>query len=64
MQARYTRTAQTEIHRRFHRLPGWALVMYVFRTAGTDQCRCPASRRVPLYQRVQYAMPGKRVEDY
>ncbi|EPK4055344.1 TIGR03751 family conjugal transfer lipoprotein, partial [Pseudomonas aeruginosa] len=30
VQARYTRTAQNEIHRQFHRLPNPDLVMYVF----------------------------------
>ena len=66
MQARYTRTAQNEIYRQFHRLPNPDLVMYVFpHLAGTDPVPVPGYSTVfPLYQRVQYAMPGERVEDY
>lgn len=65
-QMRYTRTAQSEIHRQFHRLPNPDLVMYVFpHLAGTDPVPVPGYTTVfPLYQRVQYAMPGERVEDY
>jgi conjugative transfer region lipoprotein (TIGR03751 family) len=42
------------------------LVMYVFpHLAGTDPVPVPGYSTVfPLYQRVQYAMPGERVEDY
>ena len=66
MQARYTRTAQNEINRQFQRLPNPDLVMYVFpHLAGTDPVPVPGYSTVfPLYQRVQYAMPGERVEDY
>ena len=66
MQARYTRTAQNEIYRQFHRLPNPDLVMYVFpHLAGTDPVPVPGYSTVfPLYQRVQYALPGERVEDY
>ncbi|MBS7560164.1 TIGR03751 family conjugal transfer lipoprotein [Pseudomonas sp. RC4D1] len=62
----YTRTAQTEIHRQFHRLPNPDLLMYVFpHLAGTDPVPVPGYTTVfPLYQRVQYAMPGERLEDY
>jgi conjugative transfer region lipoprotein (TIGR03751 family) len=62
----YTRTAQNEIHRQFRRLPNPDLVMYVFpHLAGTDPVPVPGYSTVfPLYQRVQYAMPGERVEDY
>lgn len=62
----YTRTAQNEIHRQFHRLPNPDLVMYVFpHWAGTDPVPVPGYSTVfPLYQRVQYAMPGERLEDY
>ncbi|ENO80976.1 putative secreted protein [Thauera sp. 27] len=62
----YTRTAANEIHRQFHRLPNPDLVMYVFpHLAGTDPVPVPGYSTVfPLYQRVQYAMPGERVEDY
>ena len=66
MQARYTRTAQNEIYRQSPRLPNPDLVMYVFpHLAGTDPVPVPGYSTVfPLYQRVQYAMPGERVEDY
>ncbi|MGF6513063.1 conjugative transfer region lipoprotein (TIGR03751 family) [Pseudomonas sp. BT76 TE3572] len=62
----YTRDAQNEIHRQFHRLPNPDLVMYVFpHWAGTDPVPVPGYSTVfPLYQRVQYAMPGERLEDY
>jgi conjugative transfer region lipoprotein (TIGR03751 family) len=62
----YTRTAQNEIQRQFQRLPNPDLVMYVFpHVAGTDPVPVPGYSTVfPLYQRVQYAMPGERVEDY
>lgn len=65
-QARYTRTAQNEIYRQFHRLPNPDLVMYVFpHLAGTDPVPVPGYSTVfPLYQRVQYALPGERVKDY
>lgn len=64
--ASYTRTAQNEIYRQFHRLPNPDLVMYVFpHLAGTDPAPIPGYTTVfPLYQRVQYAMPGERIEDY
>ncbi len=62
----YTRTAQNEIYSQFKRLPNPDLVMYVFpHLAGTDPAPVPGYTTVfPLYQRVQYAMPGERVEDY
>ncbi|CAI07469.1 conserved hypothetical protein [Aromatoleum aromaticum EbN1] len=64
--ATYTRTAVNEIHRQFHRLPNPDLVMYVFpHLAGSDPVSVPGYTTVfPLYQRVQYAMPGERLEDY
>lgn len=64
--AAYTRTAANEIRRQFHRLPNPDLVMYVFpHLAGTDPVPVPGYATVfPLYQRVQYALPGERVEDY
>jgi len=64
--AAYTRTAQNEIYRQFPRLPNPDLVMYVFpHLAGTDPVPVPGYSTVfPLYQRVQYALPGERVEDY
>lgn len=62
----YTRTAQKEIHQQFHRLPNPDLVMYVFpHWAGTESVPVPGYSTVfPLHQRVQYAMPGERLEDY
>src|SRR3546814_20982222 len=54
------------IYRQFHRLPNPDLVMYVFpHLAGTDPVPVPGYSTVfPLYPRVQYAMPGQRVEAY
>ncbi|MFT4103418.1 MAG: TIGR03751 family conjugal transfer lipoprotein [Burkholderiaceae bacterium] len=65
-QMRYTRTARNEVYRQFQRLPNPDLVMYVFpHLAGTDPVPVPGYTTVfPLYQRVQYALPGERVEDY
>jgi len=65
-QMSYTRHAQNEIYSQFHRLPNPDLVMYVFpHLAGTDPVPVPGYSTVfPLYQRVQYAMPGERTEDY
>ncbi|KWV16581.1 TIGR03751 family conjugal transfer lipoprotein [Xanthomonas translucens pv. translucens] len=65
-QMHYTRTARNEVYRQFQRLPNPDLVMYVFpHLAGTDPVPVPGYTTVfPLYQRVQYAMPGERVEDY
>jgi conjugative transfer region lipoprotein (TIGR03751 family) len=66
IQARYTRTAANEIYRQFHRLPNPDLLMYVFpHLAGSDPVPVPGYTTLfPLYQRVQYALPGERVEDY
>ena len=65
-QVRYTRTARNEVYRQFQRLPNPDLVMYVYpHLAGTDPVPVPGYTTVfPLYQRVQYAMPGERLEDY
>lgn len=65
-QTRYTRTARNEVYSQFKRLPNPDLVMYVFpHLAGTDPVPVPGYSTVfPLYQRVQYALPGERVEDY
>ncbi|WP_330208454.1 MULTISPECIES: TIGR03751 family conjugal transfer lipoprotein [unclassified Pseudomonas] len=65
-QIRYTRTARNEIYRQFHRLPNPDMVMYVYpHLVGTDPVPVPGYTTVfPLYQRIQYAMPGERVEDY
>ncbi|WP_044340871.1 TIGR03751 family conjugal transfer lipoprotein [Pseudomonas oryzihabitans] len=64
--AGYSRTAQNEIYSQFQRLPNPDLVMYVFpHLAGSDPAPIPGYTTVfPLYQRVQYAMPGERVENY
>jgi len=65
-QMRCTRSARNEVYRQFQRLPNPDLVMYVYpHLAGTDPVPVPGYTTVfPLYQRVQYAMPGERVEDY
>lgn len=62
----YTRTAQTEIYRQFKRLPNPDLVMYVFaHLAGSDPVPVPGYSTVfALHQRVHYALPGERVDDY
>jgi len=62
----HTRTAQNEIYSQFKRLPNPDLVMYVFpHLTGTDPAPIPGYSTVfPLYQRVQYAMPGERTENY
>lgn len=64
--AKFTRTAQNEIYSQFKRLPNPDLVMYVFpHLAGSDLAPIPGYTTVfPLYQRVQYAMPGERTEAY
>lgn len=66
IQARYTRTAQNEIYRQFYRLPNPDLLMYVYpHLAGSDPVPVPGYTTLfPLYQRVQYALPGERVEVY
>lgn len=65
-QESYTRTATHEIASQFHRLPNPDLVLYVFpHLAGGDLVPVPGYSTVfPLYRRVQYAMPGERLEDY
>ncbi len=65
-QMQYTRMAANEIQRQFRRLPNPDLVMFVFpHLAGTDPVPVPGYSTVfPLHQRVQYAMPGERLEDY
>lgn len=64
--ATFTRTAQNEIYSQFKRLPNPDMVMYVFpHLAGSDLAPVPGYTTVfPLYQRVQYAMPGERTEEY
>ncbi|UMO89938.1 TIGR03751 family conjugal transfer lipoprotein [Pectobacterium sp. PL64] len=65
-QEHYTRTADNEVRSQFQRLPNPDLLMYVFpHLAGTDPVPVPGYTTIfPLYQRVQYAMPGERTEDY
>ncbi|MGL4668156.1 MAG: TIGR03751 family conjugal transfer lipoprotein [Saezia sp.] len=65
-QMSYTRTAQNEIYSQFKRLPNPDLMMYVFpHLAGTDPVPVPGYTTIfPLYQRVQYALPGERTEAY
>ncbi|RUS67409.1 hypothetical protein CUZ56_01354 [Saezia sanguinis] len=65
-QASYTRNAQNEISNQFQRLPNPDLVMYIFpHLAGSDPVPVPGYSTIfPLYQRVQYAMPGERLEPY
>lgn len=62
----YTRTAENEIERQFRRLPNPDLVMYVFpHLTGSEAAPVPGYSTVfPLYDQVQYAMPGERLEDY
>lgn len=62
----YTRTAQNEITRQFHRLPNPDLVMYVFpHVAGVASAPVPGYSTVfALYERIEYALPGERIEDY
>jgi len=66
VQIPYTRTAANEIYRQFQRLPNPDLIMYVFpHLTGTEAVPVPGYTTIfPLYQRVQYAMPGERIEDY
>jgi conjugative transfer region lipoprotein, TIGR03751 family len=66
IQANYTSTAYNEIERQFQRLPNPDMLMYVFpHLAGSDPVPVPGYTTVfPLYQRIQYAMPGERVEPY
>lgn len=65
-QTSYTRQAYSEIVSQFKRLPNPDLVMYVFpHLSGSDPVPVPGYSTVfPLYQRVQYAMPGERTEPY
>lgn len=62
----YTRTAHNEVVSQFHRLPNPDLVMYVFPHLGGDlSVPVPGYSTIfPLHERVEYAMPGERTEDY
>jgi conjugative transfer region lipoprotein (TIGR03751 family) len=64
--AAYTRTAQNEIRRQFHRLPNPELVLYVFpHLAGSDPVPVPGYSTVfPFYRRAPYALPGERTGEY
>ena len=64
--AAYTRTASNEINSQFRRLPNPDLIMYVFpHLAGTERVPVPGYSTVfPLHERVQYALPGERTQDY
>ena len=65
-QQAYTRTAANEIYSQFKRLPNPDLVMYVYpHLAGSEGAPVPGYSTVfPLYNKMQYAMPGERLEDY
>jgi conjugative transfer region lipoprotein, TIGR03751 family len=66
IQSAYSRTAVNEIESQFKRLPNPDLVMYVYpHLAGTDPVPVPGYTTIfPLHTKVQYAMPGERLEDY
>ena len=59
--AGYSRTAHTELETRFLRLPNPTLVMYVFpHLAGTERVPVPGyATTFPLYEHVEYALPGE-----
>lgn len=61
--AGYTRTAYHEIESLFPRLPNPTLVMYVFpHLAGLEAVPVPGyATTFPLYERVEYALPGEVV---
>lgn len=62
----YTRNAENEIDRLFVRLPNPDLILYVFpHLAGEHPVPVPGYSTVfPLYEHVQYALPGERTESY
>jgi conjugative transfer region lipoprotein (TIGR03751 family) len=64
--ATYTRTAQNEVERQFRRLPNPDLVMYVFpHLSGDLTVPVPGYSTVfSLHERIEYALPGERTEDY
>ncbi len=66
-QMRYTRTARNEVYRQFQRLAQSRSGHVRVPAPGGHRTRCPCpgyTTVFPLYQRVQYAMPGERLEDY
>jgi conjugative transfer region lipoprotein (TIGR03751 family) len=57
----YTREAATEIDAHFPRLPNPDLVMYVFPHLSADAYPVPGyATVVPMYERVEYALPGEK----
>jgi conjugative transfer region lipoprotein (TIGR03751 family) len=59
--ASYTREAATEIDARFPRLPNPDLVMYVFPHLSEQGYPVPGyATVVPMYERVEYALPGEK----
>jgi conjugative transfer region lipoprotein (TIGR03751 family) len=64
--ATFARTAQKEVERQFKRLPNPDLVMYVFpHLSGDLAVPVPGYSTVfPLHERIEYALPGERTEDY
>jgi conjugative transfer region lipoprotein (TIGR03751 family) len=66
IQTPYSRNSFNEIKSQFVRLPNPDLVMYVFpHLAGTDPVPVPGYTTIfPMYNKVTYAMPGERTEDY
>jgi conjugative transfer region lipoprotein (TIGR03751 family) len=61
----YTRTAANEIEQLFPRLPNPDLVMYVYpHLSGNEPVPVPGYSTVfPFYSRIQYALPGERLEE-
>ncbi len=59
--AGYSRTAHNELETIFPRLPNPTLVMYVFpHLAGAERSPVPGyATTFPLYERVEYALPGE-----
>lgn len=66
LEAPYSRSAANEIRSQFPRLPNPDLLLYVYpHLTGSEQAPVPGYTTVlPFYQKVQYALPGERLEDY
>ncbi|CNK40400.1 putative lipoprotein [Yersinia enterocolitica] len=60
----YTRTAENEIQQLFPRLPNPDMVIYIYpHMSGSEPVPIPGYSSVfPFYSRVQYALPGERLE--
>ncbi|HAH2692898.1 conjugal transfer protein [Escherichia coli] len=60
----YTRDAQNEIQQLFPRLPNPDMVIYIYpHMAGNEPAPVPGYSSVfSFYSRVQYALPGERLE--